>query len=107
MSIRFGVILTFTFVCLAPEMGLAAVDCSPVKPNTGTDKTIEDNLKGHAEVILKSLGSGDIENGYKQTEADTLSKYPNADQLLLWRSRSAACIGRRPRRPQGRCDRDG
>jgi len=85
MSIRFGVILTFTFVCLAPEMGLAAVDCSPVKPNTGTDKTI----------------------GYKQTEADTLSKYPNADQLLLWRSRSAACIGRRPRRPQGRCDRDG
>jgi hypothetical protein len=86
MSIRFGVILTFTFVCLAPEMGLSAVDCSPVKPNTGTDKTIEDNLKGHAEVILKSLGSGDIENGYKQTEADTLSKYPNADQLLLWRS---------------------
>ena len=86
MSIHFRVILTFTFVCLAPEMGLAAVDCSPVKPNTGTDKTIEDNLKGHAEVILKSLGSGDIENGYKQTEADTLSKYPNADQLLLWRS---------------------
>jgi hypothetical protein len=61
MSIRFRVILAFTFVCLAPEMGLAAVDCSPVKPNTGTDKTIEDNLKGHAEVILKSLGSGDIE----------------------------------------------
>jgi hypothetical protein len=86
MSIHFGVILTFTFVCFAPQMGLAAVDCTPVKPNTGTDKTIEDNLKGHAEVILKSLGSGEIENGYKQTEADTLSKYPNADQLLLWRS---------------------
>ena len=86
MSIHFAVILTLTFVCLAPEMGLAAVDCSPVKPNTGTDKTIEDNFKGHAEVILKSLGSGDIENGYKQTEADTLSKYPNADRLLLWRS---------------------
>jgi hypothetical protein len=48
MSIRSGVILTLTFVCLAPEMGLAAVDCSPVKPNTGTDKTIEDKLKGHA-----------------------------------------------------------
>jgi hypothetical protein len=86
MSIRFGVILTVAFVCLAPEIGLAAVDCSAVKPNTGTDKTIEDNLKGHAEVILKSLGSGDVENGYKQTEADTLSKYPHADQLLLWRS---------------------
>lgn len=86
MAIHFGIIFSFTFVCLAPELGLAAVDCSPVKPNTGTDKTIEDNLKGHAEVILKSLGSGDIENGYKQTEADTLSKYPNADQLLLWRS---------------------
>jgi len=25
-------------------------------------------------------------NGYKQTEADTLNKYPNSDQLLLWRS---------------------
>ena len=57
-----------------------------MKPNTGKDTTIEDNLKGHAQVILKSLGSGDIENGYKQTESDTLSKYPNADQLLLWRS---------------------
>jgi len=87
MSIRFGVILAVAFMCAAPEMGLAAaIDCSPVKPNTGTDKTVEDNLKGHAEVILKSLGSGEIENGYKQTEADTLSKYPNADQLLLWRS---------------------
>jgi hypothetical protein len=87
MSIRFEVILAVAFMCAAPEMGLAAaIDCSPVKPNTGTDKTVEDNLKGHAEVILKSLGSGEIENGYKQTEADTLSKYPNADQLLLWRS---------------------
>jgi hypothetical protein len=86
MSIRCQAILTLVVVCLAPEIGFAAVDCSPVKPNTGTDKTVEDNLKGHAQVILKSLGSGDIENGYKQTEADTLSKYPNADQLLLWRS---------------------
>jgi hypothetical protein len=59
MSICFGVIVTLTFVCLAPAIGLAAVDCSPVKPNTGTDNTIEDNLKGHAQVILKSLGSGD------------------------------------------------
>jgi hypothetical protein len=73
-------------VPLPSETGLAAIDCGPVKPGTTTDTSIEDNLKGHAQVILQSLGSGEIENGYKQTEADTLSKYPNADQLVLGRS---------------------
>jgi hypothetical protein len=79
--------LLFIVLCISPERGFAAaIDCSPVKPNSGTDTSIEDNFKGHAQVILKSLGSGEIENGFKQAQADALSKYPNADQLLLWRS---------------------
>jgi hypothetical protein len=86
MVIRYAVVLAVWAWCLCPTSGFAAIDCGPLKPGTTTDTSIEDNLKGHAQVILKSLGSGEIENGYKQTEADTLNKYPNADQLVLWRS---------------------
>ena len=60
----------FIFLCAVPEIGLAAaIDCSPVKPSNGTDTNIEDNFKGHAQVILKSLGSGEIENGFKQNSS--------------------------------------
>jgi hypothetical protein len=87
MFVRYAIIFVVVSTgCLSPLSGFAAIDCGPVKPGATADTSIEDNLKGHAQVILKSLGSGDIENGYKQTEADTLSKYPNADQLVLWRS---------------------
>jgi hypothetical protein len=86
MFIRRAIVFVLWVFCLGPASGFAAIDCGPVKPGPTTDTSIEDNLKGHAQIILKSLGSGDIESGYKQTEADTLNKYPNADQLVLWRS---------------------
>src|ERR1700733_1524384 len=86
MFVRYAIIFAVAAWCLGPSSCFAAIDCGPVKPAATVDTSIEDNLKGHAQVILKSLGSGEIENGYKQTEADTLSKYPNADQLVLWRS---------------------
>ena len=49
------------------------------------DSTVEDTVKAHANVLVRALGSGSIENGYRQVESDTTAKYPNADKLLLWR----------------------
>jgi hypothetical protein len=64
----------------------AEIDCGPLKPIGGLDQQVEDNLKGQANILFRSLGAGEFENGYKSVETDTLSKYPNADKLLLWRS---------------------
>jgi hypothetical protein len=63
----------------------ATIDCAPLRPESPADSTVEDTIKAHANVLLRSLGSGTIENGYRQVESDTTAKYPNADKLLLWR----------------------
>lgn len=86
MSIRLLAISAVFLAGLGGRQTLAAIDCTPLKPSSPVDTTIEDNLRGHAQVILRSLGSGDIENGFRETQSDTLSKYPHADELLLWRS---------------------
>jgi hypothetical protein len=86
MVIRYAVVLAVWAWCLCPTSGFAAIDCGPVKPGTTTDTSIEDNLKGHAQVILKSLGSGEIENGYKQTEGrhpEQVSKRRSARPVAL------------------------
>jgi hypothetical protein len=49
------------------------------------DSTIEDTVKGQANILVRALGSGSVENGYRQVEADTLARYPAADKLMLWR----------------------
>lgn len=79
-------LLILLVYCVTVTSARAAIDCEAVKPNTGTDRSIEDNFKGQANILFKSLGSGEIENGYRKVESDVLSKYPHADQLLLWRS---------------------
>ncbi len=63
----------------------AAIDCAPLSPGKQANSTVEDKVKGQANILLRSLGSGSIENGYRQVEADTLARYPGADKLLLWR----------------------
>ena len=79
-------LLILLVYCVTVTSARAAIDCEAIKPNTGTDRSIEDNFKGQAKILFKSLGSGEIENGYRKVESDALSKYPHADQLLLWRS---------------------
>jgi hypothetical protein len=64
----------------------AEIDCAPLKPIGGLDQQVEKNLKGQANILYRSLGAGEFEKGYKSVETDTLSKYPNADKLLIWRS---------------------
>jgi hypothetical protein len=70
---------------LPGSLSAATIDCAPLRPGSPADSTIEDTVKAHANLLLRALGSGTIENGYRQVEADTAAKYPNADKLLLWR----------------------
>ena len=63
----------------------ATIDCAPLSPGKQANSTVEDKIKGQANILLRSLGSGSIENGYRQVESDTLAHYPSADKLLLWR----------------------
>ncbi len=63
----------------------ATIDCAPLRPGAPVDSNVEDTVKGQANILLRSLGSGSIENGYRQVESDTLARYPGADKLLLWR----------------------
>lgn len=73
-------------LCGAPGPARATtIDCAPLRPGTPADSTVEDTVKAQANILLRSLGSGSIENGYKQVAADALARYPNADKLLLWR----------------------
>jgi hypothetical protein len=72
--------------CGVPGLVRAAtIDCAPLRPGTQVDSTVEDTIKGQANILLRSLGSGSVENGYRQVESDTLARYPGADKLLLWR----------------------
>jgi hypothetical protein len=72
--------------CGVPGLVCAAtIDCAPLRPGSQVDSTVEDTIKGQANILLRSLGSGSVENGYRQVESDTLARYPSADKLLLWR----------------------
>jgi hypothetical protein len=64
----------------------AEIDCAPLKPIGGLDQQVEKNLQGQANILYRSLGAGEFDKNYKSVETDTLSKYPNADKLLIWRS---------------------
>jgi hypothetical protein len=87
ITLHFWVLILISLFGVAPSAYAAAgIDCGPLKPNSGTDRQVEDNVKANANILFKSLGSGQIENGFKIVENDVLNKYPNADRLLLWRS---------------------
>lgn len=62
-----------------------SINCTPLQPGSPADAVIEDTVKAQANVLLRSLGSGSIENGYRHVESDALAKYPGADKLMLWR----------------------
>ncbi len=63
----------------------ASINCVPLQPGSPANAVIEDTVKAQANVLLRSLGSGSIENGYRHVESDALAKYPSADKLMLWR----------------------
>jgi hypothetical protein len=76
---------TLMVACIPGSLHAVTIDCAPLKPGRTTDSTIEDTIKGQANLLVRALGSGSIENSYRQVEADTLARYPGADKLLLWR----------------------
>src|SRR5271166_5878892 len=61
-------------------MRAATIDCAPLRPGAQVDSTVEDTIKGQANILLRSLGSGSVENGYRQVESDTLARYPGRRQ---------------------------
>jgi hypothetical protein len=67
------------------QVRAATIDCAPLRLGAPVDSSVEDTIKGQANILLRSLGSGSVENGYRQVESDTLARYPGADKLLLWR----------------------
>ena len=73
------------FCSAAARVRGATIDCVPLRPGPQVDSSVEDTIKGQANILLRSLGSGTIENGYRQVQSDTLARYPGADKLLIWR----------------------
>ena len=63
-----------------------AQDCGPPRPSQPVNTEVADKTKADANVLLKSLGSGAIENDYRRIQADVLSQYPNADRVHVWDS---------------------
>lgn len=63
-----------------------AQDCSPLKPTKPVDTEVANKTKADANILLRSLGSGSIENDYKSIEKDVLKDYPNADHVHVWDS---------------------
>jgi hypothetical protein len=63
-----------------------AQDCSPLQPSKPVDTEVSNKTTASANILLKSLGSGDVSNEYKKVENDVLSKYPNADKTHTWDS---------------------
>jgi hypothetical protein len=61
-------------------------DCAPLRPSKLVNTEVADRTKAEANVLLRSLGSGTIDNDFKSIEEDLLSKYPNADRLHVWDS---------------------
>ena len=73
------------FLALAGP-AMAEVDCSPLAPSTGVDRDVEGKLSGKAELLLKSIGSTALDGEYKNIQKDVLHEYPNADELVMWKS---------------------
>ncbi len=57
----------------------ARIDCDPLQPQAPVEATVANTVKGQANLVFWSLGSGRIENGHRSVETDVLSRYPNAD----------------------------
>ncbi len=72
------------FLCLAAPV--FAQDCSPLQPAKPVDSEVANKTKANANVLLKSLGSGDFENEYSSIQNDVLSQYPHADRVHIWDS---------------------
>lgn len=76
--------LSAALLCLgAPAF---AQDCTPLRPSQPVNTDVANKTKADANVLLKSLGSGGIENDYRRIQADVLSQYPNADRVHIWDS---------------------
>jgi hypothetical protein len=69
-----------------PVHRVIALNCESLKPAAPIDREIKNYFKGEANIVSKTLGSGQLENDYKKVEKDVLSKYPNADNLEIWQA---------------------
>lgn len=73
-------VLTISVVSTSQARGL---DCVPLRPDKPIDSTIEQEIHTHATNAFKTSAS-DFQNTYKNVQQDALSKYPNADKVLIW-----------------------
>jgi hypothetical protein len=61
-----------------------AQDCEPLKPSLAIDTEVRNITEARANVLLKSLGSGNIKNDYQRIEKS--QPFSNPDDANRWNS---------------------
>jgi tetratricopeptide (TPR) repeat protein len=84
MHTRFRLVLFILIMAINPSLVYALDDlgCGGLEPKSGVDKELEKQFRGEANILFKRLGSGEVENKFRDFEKDAVAKYPNSDELF-------------------------